>query len=88
MFIILQSQILMPQIDGIDPETFEVTQGGIGCTLGNKYALSQLLMFIVYQFRILVEGNYWLTKWLDTDNQLSVVVCNSGFNTAFVGYSS
>eukprot|EP01054_Gregarina_sp_Poly1_P003206 Gregarina_sp_Poly_1__3205@NODE_1911_length_3099_cov_246_252639_g943_i1_p1_GENE_NODE_1911_length_3099_cov_246_252639_g943_i1NODE_1911_length_3099_cov_246_252639_g943_i1_p1_ORF_typecomplete_len714_score90_05Glycos_transf_2/PF00535_26/4_5e21Glyco_tranf_2_3/PF13641_6/5_3e21Glyco_transf_7C/PF02709_14/5_8e12Ricin_B_lectin/PF00652_22/1_3e07Glyco_tranf_2_2/PF10111_9/1_3e04Glyco_tranf_2_2/PF10111_9/0_00011Glyco_transf_21/PF13506_6/0_004Glyco_transf_21/PF13506_6/66RicinB_lectin_2/PF14200_6/0_00047_NODE_19 len=29
-----KSRILMPQVDGLDPETFEGDSGGIGCTLG------------------------------------------------------
>lgn len=27
-------RIIMPQVDGIDPKTFEFSGGGIGCTLG------------------------------------------------------
>lgn len=29
--------ILMPVVDGIEPETFEYSSGGIGCTLGKRF---------------------------------------------------
>lgn len=29
-----KTRILMPQVDGLDPETFQGASGGIGCTLG------------------------------------------------------
>ncbi len=33
--------ILMPQIDSLDPETFRVYGGGIGCNLGFRWSFSE-----------------------------------------------